>query len=227
MEKIENTNIGGVDRIPSPGVPALLYLILFAGGMAFNLMNTSGASFPTPYDPAQKAQDYYQQYHNITQVYSFFIFWSSIPLGIFTAFITSRLSKLKIHGGGLNITKFGGYAASGFIALSGLSIWILSQPVVTDLPATTRIVQLFTFVTGGTGNVTFSGLLIAGLSVSAGLAKLLPGWIMWSGILLAAVSVLSMLNMILPQLSMLLPIGRFLGMIWMVIAGFKLKKSLP
>ena len=225
MKPIDKKNTGAIDRSPSPGILALLYFVLFAGGMIFNLVGTSGASFPTPYDPVQKAQVYYQQYHAIIQVHSFFIFWSSLPLGIYTAFFTSRLSNMGVHRGGLNIAVFGGFGASIFIALSGLCTWILSQPFITDEPGTTRAIQLLGFTTGGTGNVVLSGLLIAGISVTAGLARLLPKWLMWSGLILAAISVLSMLNMVFPRLSILLPIGRFIGIIWMIFAGFKLKKE--
>jgi hypothetical protein len=50
---------------------------------------------------------------------------------------------------------------------------------------------------------------------------------MWSGLILAAISLLSMFNMIFEGVSILLPIGRFLGIIWMIIAGFTLKKEKP
>jgi hypothetical protein len=215
------------ERSPSPGVPALVYFILFVGGFVFNQISTSGASFPTPYDPVQKAQEYYQHFQSTTRIYSFFIFWSALPLGIFTAFFTSRLFNLGIHRGGLNIAAFGGYAAAVFIALSGLCTWILSQPNIATEPGITRGIQLLGFASGGTGNVVFAGLLIAGISVTAGLALLIPKWIMWSGLILAAISLLSMFNMIFEGVSILLPIGRFLGIIWMIIAGFKLKKEKP
>ncbi len=227
MENNIVKNTANMDRSPSPGIPALVYFILFVGGLVFNIISTSAASFPTPYDPVQKAQDYYQTFQSTTRIYSLFVFWSALPLGIFTAFFTSRLRNLGIHRGGLNIATFGGFAAAIFIAISGLCAWILSQPFIASEPGITRGIQLLGFASGGTGNVVMSGLLIAGLSVTAGLAKLLPKWVMWSGLILAAISVLSMLNMIFEPASILLPIGRFLGIIWMIIAGFKLKKQQP
>jgi hypothetical protein len=227
MEYSNQQSIKGTERSPSPGILATIYFALFAAGLIYNLVNTSGASYPTPYDPVQKAQDYYQLYHSSIRIQSFLLFWSSLPLGIYTAFISSRLWNLGIHRGGLNIAVFGGYAAAVLLALSGISTWILSQPFIATEPGITRGIQLLAFMTGGTGNVVLSGLLIAGISVTAGLAKLLPKWVMWSGLTLAAISVLSMLNMVVEQLSIMLPIGRFLGMIWMIIAGFKLKKEKP
>lgn len=133
------------ERSPSPGILALVYFVLFTGGLIFNLISTSGASFPTPYDPVQKAQTYYQNYQNTIRFYSFLMFWSALPLGIYTAFFTSRLYNLGIHRGGLNIATFGGYAAAIFIALSGLCTWILSQPFITTDAGTTRSIQLLAF----------------------------------------------------------------------------------
>ncbi len=227
MENAITKNTESMERSPSPGVLAVIYFILFAGGLVFNLVNTSGTSFPTPYDPVQKAQEYYQNFQSTIRIYSLFIFWSALPLGIFTAFITSRLSNMGIHRGGLNIATFGGYAAAVFIAISGLCTWILSQPYIATEPGITRGIQLLGFATGGTGNVVMAGLLIAGISVTAGLAKLIPKWIMWSGLVLAGISLLSMFNMIFEGVSILLPIGRFLGIIWMIVAGFSLKKEKP
>ncbi|WP_084490130.1 hypothetical protein [Niabella ginsenosidivorans] len=225
MNSNASETAGSTERSPSPGILATVYFILFAVGMIYTISGTAGASYPTPYDPVQKAQAYYQQYHSIIQVHALFLFWSALPLGIFTAFFTNRLSNRGIHRGGLNIATFGGYGAAILLALSGLCSWILSQPVITDAPGTTRALQLLAFVTGGTGYVALSGLLLSGLSVTAGLARLLPRWLMWSGLVIAAISVLSMLNIVFPGTSILLPIGRFLGMIWMIIAGFKLKRK--
>jgi hypothetical protein len=208
----------------SPGIPALVYFLLFATGMVLNIAGTSGASFPTPYDPVEKAQQYYTDFADIVRINSFFIFWSALPLGIFTAIITSLLKTLHVSTRGIAIATFGGYAAAVFIGFSGLCTWILSQPGIASDPGITRGIQLLGFASGGTGNVTTSGLLIAGISVTAGFARQVPRWIMWTGLVLAAISVFSMLNMIIPQTSVLLPVGRFLGMIWLVTAGFSLKQ---
>ena len=212
------------ERGPSPGVPALIYFLLFAGGLAFNMISTSGASFPTPYDPVEKAQAFYSTYAGTTRIYALIIFWSALPLGVYTAFMTARLRALKVHRGGTNIALFGGLSASIFIALSGLCTWILSQPGIAENSGATRAIQLLGFATGGTGNVVLAGLLIAGIAVTAGLDKLIAGWVMVVGMIVAGASVFSIFNMVYPSLSLLLPLSRFLGMVWMIIAGFSMKK---
>jgi hypothetical protein len=48
---------------------------------------------------------------------------------------------------------------------------------------------------------------------------------MWFGLVISVISVFSMINLVAPGVSLLLPIGRFLGMIWMIIAGFTIKRK--
>jgi hypothetical protein len=225
MENNNPKTITVKERGPSPGIPASLYFLLFAAGVVCNLMGTSGGTYPTPYDPIEKAQDYYNNHADIVRIASFFLFWSALPLGIFTAFMTSRLRALDLHSGGVLIARFGGFASALFLAFSGLFSWVLSQPSIASDATTTRSIQLMAFATGGTGYVVFSALLISGISVTAGLGKVIPKWQMWLGLGIAVVSVFSMLNMIFPQVSLLLPLGRFTGIIWMIIAGFSLRRS--
>ena len=213
------------ERMPSPGILALIYFLVFAAGMAFLLISSSGASYPTPFDPVEKAQHFYSAFSNGLRAQSFFLFWSALPLGIYTAFMTARLRGLNLHRGGVNIAQFGGFGAAFFIGMSGLITWVLSQPGITNDPATTRIMQLLAFATGGTGAVVLSGLLIAGICVTAGIDRIIPRWVMWFGLVIAIISVLSMINLVIPGASILLPIGRFPGIIWMIIAGFTIKRK--
>jgi hypothetical protein len=213
------------ERMPSPGVLALIYFLVFAAGMAFLLIGSSGASYPTPYDPVEKARHFYTEFAVSLHAQSFFLFWSSLPLGIYTAFMTARLRGLNLHRGGVNIAQFGGFGAAFFLGMSGLITWILSQPGITSDPQATRIMQLLAFATGGTGAVVLSGLLIAGICVTAGIDRIIPRWVMWFGLAIAVISILSMFNLIVPGVSILLPIGRFLGIIWMIIAGFTVKRK--
>jgi hypothetical protein len=224
MELQQPAYIEFKERGPSPGILAVIYFLLFAGGIAYLLINAAGASYPTPYDPVEKAQRFYGELADALRVQSFFIFWSALPLGIYTAFMAARLRGLNVHRGGINIALFGGIGGAVFTGISGLCTWVLSQPGIVDNSGTTRIMQLLAFATGGTGTVVLSGLLIAGLSVTAGIDRIIPLWVMWFGLVIALISLLSMINLITPDLSILLPIGRFVGIIWMIIAGFTIKK---
>ena len=78
---------------------------------------------------------------------------------------------------------------------------------------------------GGTGFSVPFGLLIAGISISAGLMKLLPKWIVIPGLLIAICGELSWINLIVPNALFLMPLTRFPGFIWLIAAGFAMPKT--
>lgn len=158
METKINQPTGSNERSPSPGILVLIYFILFAAGIIYTMVTTSGASYPQPYQPVEKAQEYYSSYAGIIRVNSLLLFWAALPLGIYTAIITSRLKLMGIHRSGLSIATFGGFGAAFFLAFSGICTWVLSQPFIATEPGITRGIQLLIFATGGTGNVVMSGL---------------------------------------------------------------------
>ncbi|HTD55224.1 MAG TPA: hypothetical protein VK670_07565, partial [Silvibacterium sp.] len=80
---------------------------------------------------------------------------------------------------------------------------------------------------GGPGFSIPMGLLMAGVSVSAGLTKLLPKWIVILGLFLAAAGELSWFHLISPALLFLVPLVRFPGFIWIIAVGFALPRSKP
>jgi hypothetical protein len=71
------------------------------------------------------------------------------------------------------------------------------------------------------------GIFFAGVSVTAGFTKLLPKWLVVFGILLAVCGELSWLSMVFPKLIFLIPLTRFPGFIWLIIAGFILFRKEP
>jgi hypothetical protein len=168
---------------------------------------------------------YYLQFSELERFDAMLQFGSAVPLGIFTAAITSRLKFHGVNASGVNIALYGGIAASLFIAISGLSGWVLSQ--LSALKETEAIhgFQLLDFITGGVAHVVTLGLLIAGVSVTAAFTKLIPRWMVWLGLASAACCELSVLSMFFPAFYLFIPLGRFPGFIWMIAVGFTLPAS--
>ena len=211
---------------PSPGITAIVYTLLFIAGIAATMVITNGASFPIPYGPIETSQKYYLQFADAVRVNSFLLFGSAIPLGIYTAAVTSRLKFLGVSATGVSISLFGGIASSVFLAISGLCAWVLSQPGIANNISTMHAFQLLGFAAGGVAHVVTLGLLIAGTSVTSLFGNYIPKWLAWTGLILAAISELSTLSLLFPQLSMLLPV-RFPAFIWLIGAGFTMVKGKP
>jgi hypothetical protein len=82
-----------------------------------------------------------------------------------------------------------------------------------------RVLTTLSFATGAAGFVVPFGLLIAGIAVPSLILKLLPRGVAWAGLVIAALGMLATLTLLNPALDLLLPIGRFGGLIWLVVAS--------
>jgi hypothetical protein len=200
------------------------FTVLFLASQVLIGTMTSGA-YPNPYDPPRAAQTFFGTYADSLRIASFLQFGAAIPLGIFTATVVSRLRFLGLTVAGVTIAEFGGFTAAIMLAISALTSWIMTQPGMVDDLSTLRALQLFSFATGGVGHVVGLGLLLAGVSVTTGFARLLPRWLVWLGLVLAVLAELSSVSLILAIASPLLPLARFPALVWLIGAGFTMPAS--
>ncbi len=196
-------------------LPGALFMALFVGSLVAAAMMAGGAPYPRPFGDAGAAR-YFAEHALATRVTAFLQFGAAIPLGLFTATLVSRLRFLGIEAAGVTIALFGGLAASFFLATSALVQWVLAAPGVAEVTTDARILQLFAFATGGPGHVVPLGLLLAGGSLTGGLTRKIPRWLMWFGIVVAVFAELSALSLVLESAAFLLPLARFPAFIWII-----------
>ena len=135
IEEIEHRQ-GDVHTSPPLGILAIVFVVLFAASIATNFIMTSFAPYPTPYLPIDQLQAHYLRFPDASRVVSFLQVCASIPLGLFSAVIVSRLLYFKIRVAGVHIALFGGVAASIFLGLSAATSWAMSQSgIASDLGA--------------------------------------------------------------------------------------------
>jgi hypothetical protein len=178
--------------------------------------------FPAPSQPLAEVLAYFRDHADRVRLCAFLQFGSAIPLGIFSVTMVSRLRFHGITAAGPAIGLLGGMLATTSVMLSASFVWVLSQPGIADEAAVTRALHLLAFAIGGPGYSVPLGLLIAGIAVPAAFARLLPGWLVVFGLALAAIGELSALHLVVPQLLFLIPLTRFPGFVWLILAGFKL-----
>jgi hypothetical protein len=215
----------GRHRGPHPGILGIVYSTLFLASLVWFGILSRGSAFPRPFGIPEEAQEVYQGFPFAVRVNSFFQLASAIPLGLFSAAVTSRLRFLGVTVTGISIAVFGGITASIMLMLSGLSGWVLSQPGISDDLHLMRAVQLFGFGTGGFAFTAGLGLLMAGISVPCLFGRYAPRGLAWLGLILAGLAEISTLGLILPPLIWLFPIVRFPSMIWLIGTGFTLIKD--
>jgi hypothetical protein len=212
---------------PHPGALAIVYTVLFAASLVSFGILSQGAEFPRPFGLLTAAQDTFLKFPEAIRINAFFQFACAIPLGLFTAALTSKLSFLGVKATGVSIALFGGMAASLFFMLSGICGWVLSQPGIANDLSVMRAIQVVGFGSGGIAFTAGLGLLMAGISVPCLFGGYAPKWVAWLGLVLAGIAELSTLALVIPQASILLPIVRFPSMIWMLAMGFSFQANLP
>src|SRR6478752_4659176 len=212
----------GVGRPQHGGPPlsplAAISLVLLLAGLVVGVA-LAGGVMPLPYGSAASIQDYVAGHHAAAVAIAVGTFGSSIPLAIYAATASARLRQLGITAPGATIALAGGLLASSGLALSSLTAWTLSRPEITSDAALVRALYYLTYLTGGPWHVVMLGLLIAGIAVPGLIVGLLPRPVAWTGLVIAGLAELTTLVLIWPGLSPLLPVARFTGLIWLIVAG--------
>jgi hypothetical protein len=209
-------------RGPPLAAVAGVHVALFVASLVVATVMTGGAHFPSPFQPAGLSQAYFAEHARAVGTAACLQFGAAIPLGIFTGSIVSRLRFLGVEVAGVFIALFGGFAASLLLASSALVQWVIAQPSLAESQDLVRALHLLAFALGGPGYVVPMGLLLAGIAVTGGLHRLLPKWLMWSGVVLAAIAELSTLSLMFSACAYLLPLARFPGFAWLLLAAFLL-----
>jgi hypothetical protein len=212
-------------RGPSLVIVAVVYVALFVASLVVPTAMAGGRHFPSPFGPADDSARYFGEHANAVVLGAFLQLGAAIPLGIFAASASSRLQFLGMRVSGIQIALFGGFAASVFEALSACVQWVLPWSAAPAAETIVRPLHLLAFVTGGPAHVAGLGLLVAGLSVTAGMQGFAARWLMVVGLGIAAVAQLSTLVLVSPSLAPLLPIARFSSFAWMVCMGALLPRG--
>jgi hypothetical protein len=211
---------------PPLGIVAAVFVLLFLAGLypvtAFN----GTPVFPGPREPIGGIMDYFTARSAAVLLCAALHFGASIPLGIFTATIVSRLRFLGVRAAGTDIALFGGFLTAFAMMVASSVLWAMTYPEVAKDAAVIQAVYRIQFALGGPGFSVPFGLLIAGVSVTSWFYKLLPKWLLIAGFLIAAAGGLSWIDILVPKALPLIPLTRFPGFVWLIAAGFLLPSTI-
>jgi hypothetical protein len=205
---------------------ALIYTLLFLANLAAAALLRRGVPFVSPFGDAEAARAFFAANPLAVKVSAFFLFGSAVPLAIYTATVVSRLGYLGVRAAGTNIALLGGFAASGATAISGLCMWVLWVPEISASLVGARILQFVSFLFGGVGFAVAFGLLAAGVSVTSHFARLLPRWLIVLGMIVAVAGELSFFSLITYPANFAIPVTRFVGFVWLILAAVRLPATL-
>lgn len=212
-------------RGPSLIVLALVHILVFAANLVVVAILRHGAPFVNPFADGETVRAFFAANPRSVQIGSFFLFGSAVPLGIYGATIYSRMRHLGIRATGTVIALLGGLGAAGTLVLSGSFGWVLSQPNVSASVPVTQALYFLSFLLGGAAYAMTFGLLVAGVTVTCYLSRLFPFWLAIFGILVALAGECASLSLVFPPANYLIPITRYLGFVWMVVAAVRLSRE--
>ena len=221
--------VGARAEVLHRGPPLIVVAAVHAALVIVGLVISAamGGAFPSPFAPRGPSDAWFAAQAPAVRALAFFQLGAAIPLAVFTATVASRLLFLGMRVAGVHIALAGGLLASVFQAAAACSLWVISQPGVSEIPAVTRPLHLLSFATGGPACIASFGLLVAGASAVAGLPGLVPRWLMYFGFAIAAAAELSVLTFVVPFAAWLLLLARFAGFAWMICLGALLPKGSP
>ena len=179
---------------------ALLYTVLFNAGL-FPVTAMAGKPYwPGPWEPASVIVPYFQTHATRVLTCIFLQSGATICLGLFTAVVVAQLRFLGVRSAGPWIALFGGFLTTFNGIAAAFATWTLIHPVVAQNPPVLLGLYYFSYALGGPGFSIPMGLFMAGVSVSAGLTKLVPKWIAIFGLILAVAGELSWFHLISPAM---------------------------
>ena len=212
-------------RGPSIILLASVHIVLFVACLVAGSVLRHGASFVTPFAPGEQVRMFFTQSPMAVRVSNFFLFGSAVPFGIFAVTTVSLLRFMGVRAAGTNITLLGGLVATIALFFSGIAGWILSVPDVSDSVVVVKAIDFLSFLCGGVLYAIGFGLFAAGISVTSYFMRLLPRWLTVLGILLAITGELSWFSLIAYPANFFIPITRFVGFIWMLLAAIALTRG--
>jgi hypothetical protein len=207
---------------PPPGIVATVFVLLFMAGLYPVTVFNGIPRFPGPDEPIGVIAAFFTQRPSAVLLCAALQFGAAVPLGIFTASAVSRLRLLGVRAAGTDIALFGGFLTAFNMMASASVLWATTYPEVARSEAVLQFAYRISFALGGPGFSVPFGLLIAGIAVTAGFARLLPKWLVISGLIIAAIGVLSWFDILAPEALPLIPLTRFPGFLWVIAAGFLL-----
>lgn len=208
------------------GGPPLWVLAVVYGVLMLIAVGISAGS-PQPGADDQAVLAYQRGHAGALQVAAFLWFGSSIPLAIWAATAYRRLRMLGVTAPGTAIGFAGGLLAANSVAMVGLVTWVRSQLGDLSDPGVARLLGDLGFALGAAGYAAPFALLLAGVAVPALILRLLPRWLAWTGLTIAVIGMVATLTLLTPALDLTLPVLRFGGLLWLIVASLLLPRTRP
>lgn len=198
-------------------VAAASYVVLFmlSQFLPKALGQNANAPVVTPYSTDGIVVRYLAQVpRDVPAVGAFLQATSALALLMLAALAAASVRRRSPESAHADLIRAGGIASATLLLASASFQWVLARPSTEADLHTFRAVLDLVFVTGAAPNVATTGVLIGAVAVAAKKTQLLPAWLNWLGLTVAALSAVSMLSLLAEPLTIFIPLGRYIGMVW-------------
>ncbi|MFD7260438.1 hypothetical protein [Streptomyces sp. NPDC059874] len=211
-------------REPGGTVSIAVFFLLFILGVMFNSVFAT-ATYPAPDDPADLILEWRRDNGDVARLSGAAL---SVAALVFTWFCSWLASV--IHRTGRTQAAFVVFAGGLFSALGlflcGVLQWVAQRPeTLAEMPVL-RVVHQIAFILGGPLVVTSLAPIVAVGGIALLRAGLLHKWLGYVGVALGVICLGSVV-MLIPEdgsLAFLVPIGRFLSLLWLTVVAVVLTR---
>ncbi|MCX4671644.1 hypothetical protein OG453_33995 [Streptomyces sp. NBC_01381] len=182
------------------------FAVLFIASLVFSGLAGS-ATYPSPFEADKVAEAYFADNGGVVLGMGILQLLSAVPLAAFVLALTKRPGLARAGG----LCAVAGLAAC---ALIGLAI-----PVLDASGDALHTLHYLTFMAGGPAHVPFLGIVV-GASALAFRASV-PRWTTVLGLTSAGLALLSLASFVSESLMLLLPLGRFTAILWILVTAVR------
>lgn len=205
---------------PHAGAVAIVALLLSLAAVVAPILITGQHPYVDPSVPAAEAARQAAERDTALQLSGFLLAGASVPVAICAAVWSAMLRRRGLTVPGPTIALAGGLVTAGSLLTCGIVQWAVGRSGASLDPATAVLAAQLSFGLGGVGFTVPFGVMLAGVAVPGLLARALPVPIAWAGLILAALAEVSWFALLTPVLFPVLPLARFGGLVWLILAGF-------
>ncbi|MCY0928988.1 hypothetical protein OTB20_22795 [Streptomyces sp. H27-H1] len=184
------------------------FAVLFIGGVLLSSLLGTG-TYPSPLDSEAAAASYFAANRGTVLTQGIAHVLAAVPLAMFAGAVGNRPARAA------------GWTAAAALAASGLlNVAIGALDFTGD---TLHTLHYLTFLAGGQLHVPLLGILVAaGTRARAATA---PRWTTALGLVAAGLAVLSLVSFATEAAMLLLPLGRFTAILWIVITAVRTRRG--
>ncbi|MGP3979845.1 hypothetical protein [Streptomyces sp. KR80] len=210
------------------GYGGVVAIAVFFGSFILGLMFHSAlatSTYPAADDAAELIVLWRMEDPGVSRISGAALCVSALVFAWFSAWFSAVVHRTGRVQAAL-VTFAGGLASALGLLLSGVLQWVAQRPENIAEEPVLLVVHQITFVLGGPMVVISLAPIVAVGGLALMRAKLLPAWLGWTGVVLGALALGSVV-MLLPEdgsLTYLVPLGRFLSLLWLTVVAMLLAR---